>query len=84
MVIIASLPYHSARALRCVTGLSTALLLLGLGSTLGGLVFDLHSYQSTFGLSAALLTASSLSVVWLALKHNNLPDTPQYRNSANG
>lgn len=46
-------------------------LAIGLGSTLGGLVFDLHGYQSAFGLSAALLTASSLTVTWLAFKHKH-------------
>ncbi len=44
-------------------------LAIGLGSTIGGLVFDLYGFQNAFGLSAALLTTSCLLVLWLAMKH---------------
>lgn len=38
-------------------------LAIGLGSTLGGFVFDLYGYQSAFILSAALLVSASLTVL---------------------
>jgi predicted MFS family arabinose efflux permease len=40
---------------------------IGLGSTAGGLLFDLHGYQSTFSASAALLLTAAV-LAWLTAR----------------
>ncbi len=40
-------------------------LAIGLGSTVGGIMFDYYGYQISFGMSAALLLAAALSVMVL-------------------
>lgn len=43
-------------------------LAIGLGSTVGGLLFDLHGYQSTFAASAVLLLISAFLASRAAVK----------------